>query len=355
MKLFAKLFQTLASFFALLFGKFTWNTPPWINALKTKAKNNPPKFWGSVIGLIFIIFVCAYVYHWYQSRPQPEYVIARIRPPKITPNEKILVPDTLNIDFGIPYAGELSNKPVAPLSLVGKEVKTGIRITPSMDGKWTWDSDSHLSFTPGKDWPAGQTYTINFDKTFFTAGTKMESLSYSFTTLPFEAVINEFKFYQDPTNPKISQAVATVNFSYPVDADNLKNKIAVMWQAKNLYESKTFKYDLSFDEHHRTAYIHSEPLPLPSQARYLLLTLDKGIKAISGPSETNEDIEAKVLIPDAASYFKISHVGTSIVRNAQDRPEQVLTLETTLGVTEAELNKSLHVYLLPKDYPATAT
>nr|WP_019217175.1 MG2 domain-containing protein [Legionella tunisiensis] len=65
-------------------------------------------------------------------------------------------------------------------------------------------------------------------------------------------------------------------------------------------------------------------------------------------------LSKNLLIPDSGNYFKVSTASASIIRNEQDRPEQVLTVETTLGVTDAEINKSLHVYLLPENYPATA-
>jgi alpha-2-macroglobulin len=357
-KILSQLLAASCRFINLVIGKVSWNTPPWINYLRNKAAVRPNLFWGASLGILFFIAALAYGYQWYQSLPQPERVIAEINPPKITPVDKVLIPDTLNIDFGVSSGGALHSRPVAPLDRVGKEVTQGISMAPTIAGKWTWDSDSHLIFTPAIDWPAGQTYTIEFKKDFFTFGTRMESLSYSFSTLPFEAAITEFKFYQDPIKPELRQAVATVNFSYPVDTNSLTNKVSLVFQELKKGEqhlnAQRFKYTLDYDEHKRTAYIHSESLSLPAVERYLTLTLAKGIKPIAGPSVTPDDIKAKVLIPDVGSYFKVSHAAATIVRNQQDRPLQVLTLETTLGVTEAELNKSLHVYLLPQDYPVTA-
>lgn len=347
----------LNKLFSALFGKFTWTTPPWINHVRAKSVANPKRFWGgSLLGLLALALGW-YLYHWYQNLPQPERVTAKITAPKITPNDTVLIPDNLTIDFGVGSAGELSARSVAPLSLVGKEVTDGISLSPSTPGTWTWESDNQLVFTPKNDWPAGQEYTVTFNKKFFAPGTKMAAWRYSFTTLPFEALISSFKFYQDPVNPKLREAVATINFSYPVDTKSLENRIRILWQAlKNGlqdFNSDHFKYTVSYDTNKRVAYIHSEPLPLPQTERYLGLILDKGIKPIAGPSETDEPLNAKVLVPDASTYFKISDVNSTIVRNQQDRPDQVLTLETSIGATEAELNKALHVYVLPKDYPET--
>lgn len=356
---FTKIIAIISSIFKKVFGQFSWNTPPWINYLHHSVLAKPRKFWGLMLFLILFISASLYGWHWYRSLPQPERIIAKIAAPKLTPVDKILIPDNLVIDFGIPTDDGLANRPVAPLNLVGKEVTKGITITPKINGKWMWDSDSRLVFTPATDWPAGQTYTIQFAKDFFTPHALMASWSESFSTLPFEATIGEFKFYQDPRNPKLRQAVATINFNFPVDTTDLENKITLQWQTlKNSYydfNSQSFHFTLTFDEPHRTAYLHSEPIPLPQTERYLELTLAKNIKPQYGPAKITKAVSAEVLVPDAASYFKISDIATSIVRNQQDRPEQILTVETTLGVTEAELTKSLHAFLLPKDYPATST
>lgn len=348
----------LKKIWSSLVGNVSWNTPPWINYLRNKASANPKAFWGKLAALLVVAVALFYGYCWYQSRPQPERIIAQIIPPKLTPNESGATPENLNIDFGVISNGLLNNKPVAPLNLINKEVTRGVTMTPALKGQWSWETDSRLVFFPDKDWPAGQTFTIQFSKDFFIPGARMADYRYSFTTLPFQALISEFKFYQDPINPQIRQAVATVNFSHPVSASSFEDKITLLWQAlKNgqpSLGSPRFKYTITYDENKRAAYIRSESLALPEVERYLELTLAKGIKPLSGPSVTTEAEKATVLVPDAASYFKVTQAGTSIVRNPQDRPEQVIILETSLGVTQKELNASLQAYLLPKNYPATA-
>lgn len=348
----------LKQLWAALFGRFSWQTPPWINYLCSKTSGRPKAFWGKVAIFLLVGVAIIWGYCWYQSRPEPNRIVAQLTPPKLTPNEKELIPNPLTIDFGLISNGLLNNRPVAPLNLLNTPLTKGVTMVPALDGEWVWESDSRLTFTPDEDWPAGQTYTITFAKDFFTANAKMAEYQYSFTTLPFESLISEFKFYQDPTNPQIRQGVATINFSYPVDPTSFESKVTLSWQAlkngKPAHQTQDVKYTISYDENKRTAYIRTETLALPENERYLELNLAKGIKAREGPSVTAQAEAATVLIPDAASYFKVVKAGSSIVRNPQDRPEQVITLETSIGVTQAELNQSFHAYLLPKDYPATA-
>lgn len=344
-------------FLTRIIGKFSWATPPWVNYLKNKAYERPKPFFATVLGSLALLGLIIIAAYWYSTLPKPVRVIAEITPPKITPNEKTLVPDALSIKFGIKPGNQLIPKSVAPLRSLGKEV-TGVTITPEMPGKWKWVSDNNLIFTPAKDWPAGETYTIQFPDNFFTSGTKMQSLTYTFNTLPFTATINQFRFYQDPVNPKLRQAVATLSFNYPVDASRLENKISLVVQklkdGRQDWFAKSYKFTLDYDEHKRSAYLRSEPITLPETEQYLELKLSKGIKPIAGPSVTSTEEKATVLLPDASTFFKIANANAAIVRNQKDHPEQVLNLETSLGVTSKELNKAIHVYLLPQDYPASS-
>lgn len=330
----------IRSFLEMIFGRISWSCPAWLIILWQKIKANP-KATLKILGiLISVSVIVGYGYHWYKNLPQPRYVTATITPPEITPNAKLLVPDSVSIDFGI-YGDPQS---VAPIQFVGKEVTKNITLSPDIPGKWIWQSDSKLVFTPTNDWPADQTYKIHFDKKLFASHVKIDKLDYDFSTKPFVASIDEFKFYQDPVNVKNRQGVATVSFNYPVDTQSFENKATMALQ-----NGEQFKLTFTYDQNKRIAYIHSESLPLPKNTDYLNLILDKGIKTTNGSAVTQEKQTSDVLLPDAGNYFKVARTSASIVRNEKNRPEQVITLETTLGVTSAELDKSLHTFLLPKD------
>lgn len=352
-----KYITIIGTFFVLILGRISWSCPPWFNHLRQKMAAQPRLAWGSLSALVALIIIGGYSYHWYKNLPRPHLVTAFITQPQITPVANTLIPDVLTLDFGTKNGG-FSTKSVVPLKDIGKEVTDGILVKPALSGKWVWQTDSRLVFTPTNDWPAGQTYSIQFSKKVFASHIKMESLTYSFSTLPFKATIGELKFYQDPVNPQIRQAVATINFNYPVDTRSFENKTALILQAlKDTHldlNAQHFKLTFAYDENKRIAYLHSESLPLPETTRYLNLIIAKGVKALSSPAVTEEDVTQNLIIPDAASYFKVSNATASIVRNEQDRPLQVVVLETTLGVADGELNKALHVYLLPQDYPASA-
>ena len=112
-----KLLQTL-------FGKFSWEIPSWMKHLC----QHPKKCWGSAFIIILLIAAIFTAYCWVQSLPKPERVMARITAPKLTPLDKILVPDPLMLEFGVLVNGEFNTRSVAPLDLVGKEIADGIRL-----------------------------------------------------------------------------------------------------------------------------------------------------------------------------------------------------------------------------------
>ncbi|MDI9818826.1 MULTISPECIES: alpha-2-macroglobulin [unclassified Legionella] len=356
------IYSTISAFFILLFGRLNWTSPPWTVWVRRQAITRPGMFWSSIAGFLLFSTAIGYSYYWYKNLPKPQLITALISAPKpsLVEDDK-LKPEPLIINFGIsqPQANPENNftpKSVAPLNQIGQEVHKGVTITPSIEGKWVWDNDSRLIFTPATDWPAGQSYNIHFEKNFFVSDAIMEGHTYSFSTQPFEAKITEFKFYQDPVNAKHREAIATISFNFPVDPGSLENKTSLSLQsieAKTGVKAQPFKFNLTYDQNKRIAYLHSEPLSLLEVPRYLVITLNEGIKASTGPGKTSTKITKNLFIPDIANYFKVTTATASIVRNEQDRPEQVLALETTLGVTEAQLKKSLHVYLLPQNYPAT--
>ncbi|MGQ3887597.1 alpha-2-macroglobulin [Legionella sp. CNM-1927-20] len=347
----------ISAFFIFLLGQIQWTSPPWVTFLKRKAKNRPFLFW-SIATLFLILFLSAVAsYIWYRNLPKPHLITAKITAPKITPIVDTLEPDNLIINFGLQLEKEFIPKSVAPLESVTKDVSERVQLSPKIEGVWTWENDHQLIFKPKKDWPAGQTFTLQFEEAFFAKGTKLERLTYKFATQHFLAKIKEFKFYQAPIDPKIRQAVATVEFNFPVNPVSFEKKIALYLQEikneKLNLAAKQFKWTIDYDEHKRTAYIHSESLPITDIERYLVLRINKSVQSSTGSDATTQEITQNLLIPDVSNYFKVLNTAATIVRNEHDRPEQVLTIETSIGITNEQINKSLHVYMLPANYPVT--
>ncbi len=316
-------------------GQISWIQPPWLLSLRKKIQ--PTVAIVILLGLVVLLAATYFGYHWYSSLPKPSYVTVTITPPQTTPIESEPKPQSLAITF---------SANVAPLNLIYKEVNQGVTISPALPGSWVWNSGNTLLFTPKTAWSAGQDYKVSFSKELFTENTKLSLWSHTFSTAPLTPKIIDFRFYQDPTNPKIKQAVSTIEFNYPIDTKNLADYISLRLQALKSEATKPYNYTLSYDQYKRTAYMRSEPLTLDQVARYLQLTVSKGVPPVNG-NPSVKDVSQTLLIPNLGSFFKIINATANIVRDQNNKPEQVLVIETTAGVTTAELQKALHVYQLP--------
>lgn len=353
----SKILRTLGTALCSVFGQVNWNSPPWFSAARNKAKESPKTFWGLTVLLIGLLIASAYGLQWYNNRPKPINVVARITQPAITPNEETLVPQNLTVDFGLNNS-EFTTRSVAPLNHVGKPVADGIDITPKIKGEWIWNSDSQLVFIPSEEWAADQKYNVHFAPDFFSANVIMGGYDYSFNTKPFTAKISEFKLYQDPVHADVRNAVASIHFNYGVTPASLEQNTSLAFQeiktATRHVKNQAIKFSYTYDENKRIAYLRSESIQINDVPRFVDLTLTKNIQSASGA--TLSDVQKDILyIPDSSNFLKVTSAAASIVRNEKNRPEQVLTVETTLGINETEFNKSIHIYLLPKDYPKTST
>ncbi|MCW8418666.1 alpha-2-macroglobulin [Fluoribacter dumoffii] len=343
----------LKNAFSSVFGKLNWRSPPWVNYLCYKSKSSPQMFWGTSLLIIVILISGGYSLYWYKNLPKPVYTTAQITVPDITPNtEEGLFPNNLIIDFGIKNNGFI-NQSVAPINLIGKPITEGIEMSPKMPGTWMWNTDSQLVFTPSEDWPAGQKFTIRFANNFFAPSANLESHEYSFNTHPLTAKITEFKLYQDPVHVETRNAVATIEFNYPVNPQTLEKNTSLVYQTKSGSAGEALPFTFTFDKNKRLAYLHSETIKITDVARFIRLTLNKDITSSTNSGHLRQEQSQNLIIPSASDFLKVLSTTASIIRNDKDRPEQVLTVETSLGINESEFNKSVHFYLLPKDRPAT--
>lgn len=354
--------HALMAIWVMVFGRIEWQGPGWLQALRRQIGRSPRVFAGLFIGLMMFIAFALHGWHWYLSQPQPLLVTAKTTAPSISPitddgERQSLQPQPLSIEFGYDQDGFMPQS-VAPLANLDKPLTEHIRLIPDWPGEWRWESDHKLIFYPDKDWPADQHFEVEFSPGFFAPQAKMASMKTAFDTMAFIGQIDSFSFYQDPVHPQKRAAVATLSFNYPVDPASLEAHVQLMLQqlkdGKLDLDAEQVSFTLKYDQLKRKAYLQSGNLSLPPVPRYFMLTLDKGIKAQQGDAVTLAEVSQSLLIPDQGSFFKILDAKAQIIRNQDDQPEQVLTIETNVGVSGADLQKAMQVYLLPKDYPATA-
>ncbi len=341
-----------------LFGKVSWNAPPWAQWTGTKATAggraavaNPQRTGLVVVLLVALLAGGFYGYRWWQSRPKPIEVSVTATNPARTPieneDEADRGPRPLVVTFG---------QSVVPLAMVDKLVEAGIVITPALDGKWKWTSDKELEFSPKEDWPIASEFEIAFDASVLAPQIQLASKTLKVLTPAFVAKIMRGQFYQDPTNPTLKRAVFDINFTHPVNSVELEKRIALLLagQSEGIWGvgRETTKFTISYDKLKLNAYVHSETLGTPREESSIALKVEKGLAAARGGKPFDAPMTQSVRVPGLAS-LTVSELQVNVAQSAKSEPEQIITVAISASTMEKDIKGATTAWLLPVYNPKT--
>lgn len=330
----------------LVFGNISWRPPMWLSgtlAASSRFTREHPRLIAS--GLLAILLIsCAgvWTWKWYSHLPKPKRVSAKIVPIEVTRLDKELKFPRLVARF---------SESAARLEDLKKTSVQGVRLEPKMNGAWHWAQPDILVFEPTEDWPADQKFRVIFDKNFFPRHVLMERFAYETRTPPFSVTIKELQIYQDPTNAGRREISATLELTHALDPGELERHVQLtMVGSSNIFppNDPAPHFTTEYGLHRRIAYIHSSQIVLPEHEDFLKLTITKGLRTAQGGAQTRDAIEQKLRIPSVASMFQIDSIQTTVVRNKNGEPEQLVVLTTTADISTRELSKALQIRLLPK-------
>ena len=357
------MFSKFRLLFTFLIGDFSWQPPGW---LRTSARSS----WGWVrshrrlsIALLLALNVVGIggwrAWDWYRHRPKPVTISVRVEAPEVTPVAKELVPKPIFIRFGASVA-KLDAKFLSSLHIseqlresVHAPFTKGIQMEPPVAGAWHWVDDRQLVFQAKEDWPADRQYHITLERSLFPSHVLLERYEFDVKTHPFVATMPEIQFYTDPTDPSVKQVVATFQFTHRVDINELEKRLNLgVVGGSEIFKKGTPRFTVTGGQHQRVAYLRTSALILPEHEDFVRVTLEKGLPTLQGGAVTAAEVEKKVLVPDIYSYFRIRETKSEIVRNNEGEPEQILFIQTSCPAKTPDVQKGLHVYLLPKKKPA---
>ncbi|MDX3774139.1 alpha-2-macroglobulin [Chromatiaceae bacterium AAb-1] len=344
--------------FRLVFGQLSWTAPLWLQSINRYARKSPAKFAGGIVALLLLSAAIAGGYWYYQQLPKPVQVKARVLAPATghyIDNTEQPTPLILRFRY------DPSNQPasvVAPdilasarLDLIGEVLGSGVTLNPEITGKWLWQDDNTLVFTPDSAWPAGKRYRVQLTNSIFAPEITLSEHSYSFDTPAFSVQAEQLRFYQDPTDHQNRRVAATLKFSHPVMVDSIRERLELTMRPSGAdirTRGQAVSYQLTADKNGRDIYLLTDPIALPDKEQYLALKLNDGVKAVNGGGTTRQGVEQQLLVPDRYSFLKVSQLRADIIRNMQDEPEQILNLELTDRITRQEMLKKLRLYQLPE-------
>ncbi|MBI2343281.1 MAG: alpha-2-macroglobulin [Deltaproteobacteria bacterium] len=297
---------------------------------------------GFGLGMVLLVVgLAALVTHWWTPRPQSTGITVKIAEPGVTAYDKELKPDPVRLTF---------SQSVAPLAAVGKTVGEGIRLTPPMAGTWRWDDDRTLVFRPRDDWPAATAYTVETGPDLFAEHAPLPTDTFHFATPLFRAEITGFSFYQDPKDADRKKVVGTIRFSHPVQQEDLDGRIAM-----ELTDEETSRrgaihlpFTLRTDQHLREVYLHSENITLAAKDRFAHLQVDDRLRTALGGARLSATVGHTAAILGSETFLRVETITTQIVRNAEDDPEQILSIRFRGSVIPDDLQRHLALAALPE-------
>jgi uncharacterized protein YfaS (alpha-2-macroglobulin family) len=330
----------------------SWTAPPWMRWCGVQAGQggralaSRPRTSALVALALTAGAYGAYEAHaWWKARPQPVEVGLKVTAPALTDFANAGTPQPVGIAF---------SESVAPLAAVGKEVASGIRVTPAVEGRWTWVDDRHLRFEPKGEWPVGTEYTVKLAPELVAPQVRLQTHDASFGSAPFVAELRKAEFYQDPIDPALKKGVVELHFSHPVNPVELERRIELRMAGQSEgvlgLGRETTPFKVTYDKLKLNAYVHSATLPIPKESTTLGFSLAKGVTAQLGGPGTRELLAQAITVPGVYG-LEVADVAPLIVTNERFEPEQVLMLTTTQRVHERELAKNVTAWVLPLKNP----
>ncbi|MEP7101845.1 MAG: MG2 domain-containing protein, partial [Burkholderiales bacterium] len=335
---------------AMLFG--VWVAPPWMRRVGAQGaraaavvRARPRASGAAFVALIAIVVGGWFGHAWWQARPKPVEVSVKASGPALTDFANNGAPQPMTLIF--------SNS-VAPLALLGKEVNSGITVTPPIEGTWRWASDRQLAFTPKAEWPIGTEFKVVLDANAVAPQIRLETHEFTFTSALFQPTLRKAEFHQDPVNPAIKTVEIEVGFTHPVDTVEFEKRIELRLgtQAEGTLGigRETTPFSVSYDKQKLSAYVHSAVLAIPKESTELHFRLDKGAVAQLGGTPSKTGLNQSVTVPGLFS-LSVDDAAIAVVTNERYEPEQVLVVKTSQLVHEREVAKNLAAWVLPLQNP----
>lgn len=147
-------------------------------------------------------------------------------------------------------------------------MESGVAITPSIRGQWVWENDSRLRFTPESDWIPNTEYKVVLSDEILNPQVELKDNEFSFSAPSFSGKVVDSDFYEDPQNIKNKSATASFRFNYPLNPQNIKDKISVKTASGENYD---FTYKLT--DQNTVLHVVSAPLKIKSEEDFAKITV----------------------------------------------------------------------------------
>lgn len=341
--------QLIGRIFAGIFGH--WRPPGWLRAIgrglqRTAGWARRRKLIASIGLLLFAGLGVGgyYGYQAYKNRPKPVTIAVEVHAPELTPIRRGAKPRPVVLTF---------DAAVAPLSAIKKDVTKGVILSPKRAGTWRWATEKKLVFEPVADWPVAGEFTVELaEKGLTTDSVLLSDYRLEFKTAPFEAQLASQQFYKDPVQASEKKIVASFTFTHPVDSASFEKQLKLRFMPTDREQAaRDLSFTVTYDKLKGQAHVHSERIEIPRKDAYVQIALAEGVKALVGGPGSKRALSGKVRVPGLYNFFRITRVEPRVVENERMEPEHVLSVESSVGVTESEFGEATRAWILPRFHP----
>lgn len=246
------------------------------------------------------------------------------------------------------------NGSAALIEQLQKELTDGVSIEPAIKGRWKWENDHTLTFTPQDDWAAGQQYKVKLDKKILNpklAYAKAVTETQTLKAPAFRATIADREFHQDPSQSHIRHSLIRVGFTHPVEPAEFERALTVNLIRKNIDGTQDTIAPLGvkvrYDDNRLTAWVSSDSVSLAdSDNQYIQTKIDKKLTALSGANGLEKDLIVDVSVP--TKYSLAFNYQIDYINNSRDEAEQILFIDFNNAVKGTDVAKNLKAFLLPE-------
>ncbi|MGL6289294.1 MAG: alpha-2-macroglobulin family protein [Silanimonas sp.] len=323
-----------------------WQPPAWIGRAAGWLRAKP----GSRIGLPLLALALIALATWWFTRevpPPPDAITVAVEAPGVTNYvETPIAVVPLRLRF---------SAPVATLETVGAEegaaaAVEGVTLKPAIAGRWAFEDESTLMFTPAEDWPVGQGFEVTVDaEKALAPGKVLAETRFEFDTAAFTATIDSAEFYQDPETAGLKRAVWALLFSHPVDAESFRGLLATAAQDGAERKLAAPEFEVRFDELGLKAWVQTAPLTVPENGGRVVLTLAQGAKSrLDGPGRAVA-AESTVAMPSLYSVA-LDSVEATVVDDADGEPKQLVVLSFNDTLKDRDIASQVKLWLLPERF-----
>lgn len=337
-----------------LTGSFSYQAPGWMLGLQKWRQGSPLVFSVASCCLFFSALLISWWAYLQLNRPAQPLVHASIELEQLQTDAPLFIqfsqPTFLSSDELVRQR-PTSKIAIAAIDLLNNSLNEFVTMSPSLSGEWRWENNELIVFTPNESWPAGQTFELTLSPLLFNPEIKLSKDELNFSTEDLTLTIDEFRFYQNPSDSNEKSLIATLSSNYEIDQTALAEALSLSMQA-GLREETNNKDELPFDIRKNidsnTYYLTAQIAQLPDRENYATLSLEHPMSALVGGKDFSDKLEQQTIVPDIYSFLDIVDVSTKIIEDPNADPMQTILIEFTDAIDRAELTKRLTLYALPK-------